>query len=62
MYSIDLGEPIFDLKNIKIIPRWQWWLLKLVPTHHKTDGNSTISFKRWRGVVYIVEIEDQCSS
>ncbi len=62
MHSVDLGRPIFNLKNIKIIKWWQKWLLKLLPTHLAiSEGDftgSTIYFKYWRGTVYIVGVEE----
>ena len=59
MSSVDLGKPIFALQDIKYIPRWKSWLLKLLRTRKATDEGSIICFKYWRGTVYIVGVEDK---
>ena len=58
MSFVDLGKPIFALQDIKYIPRWKSWLLKLLRTRKATDEGSTLYFKFWRGTVYLVKVED----
>lgn len=59
MFHVDLGKPIFALQDIKYIPWWKTWLLKLfLRTWKVTDEGSTIYFKFWRGTVYLIRISD----
>lgn len=56
--SMDLNTPTFvEVSSIKIISFWQSWLLYFLPTQQFESEGTVITFKRWRGHIYVVDLK-----
>ncbi len=54
---IDLNMPIIEVSDIKLITFWESLILYFLTTQQFTSENVTITFKYWRGSVYIIDLK-----
>jgi len=56
---IEISKPFFNTKKIRIFSWWKLWLLRSVPMQQHTEDGVVIYFKRRKGTIYLIAIENK---